>query len=84
MVPAFEKAAFEAPVGQVVGPVRTAFGYHLIWVQERVAAVVPSYESVLPALRQELTDREMERLFYNYIKGLRQRSWISKTADLKK
>lgn len=84
MVPAFEKAAFEAPVGEVVGPVRTAFGYHLIWVQERVAAVVPSYESVLPALRQELTDREMERLFYNYIKGLRQRSWISKTTDLKK
>jgi parvulin-like peptidyl-prolyl isomerase len=84
MVPAFEKAAFEAPVGEVVGPVRTAFGFHLIWVQERVASVVPSYESVLPALRQELTDREMERLFYNYIKGLRQKSWISKTADLKK
>ena len=84
MVPAFEKAAFEAPVGEVVGPVRTAFGYHLIWVQERVAAVVPAYESVLPALRQELTDREMERLFYNYIKGLRQKSWISKTSALKK
>jgi parvulin-like peptidyl-prolyl isomerase len=32
MVPAFDKAAFGAKVGQVVGPVRTQFGYHLIKV----------------------------------------------------
>ena len=30
MVSAFETAAFECPVGQVVGPVQTQFGYHLI------------------------------------------------------
>lgn len=30
MVPAFEKAAFELEVGQVSGPVKTQFGYHLI------------------------------------------------------
>ena len=33
MVPEFEKAAFEAKVGEVVGPVRTQFGYHLIKVE---------------------------------------------------
>ena len=30
MVPEFEKSAFEGAEGQVVGPVRTQFGYHLI------------------------------------------------------
>jgi len=35
MVSAFEKAAFAATVGRVVGPVETAFGYHLIKVFER-------------------------------------------------
>ena len=30
MVPAFEQAAFENPVGALVGPVRTQFGYHLV------------------------------------------------------
>lgn len=30
MVPSFEKAAFELEVGQVSGPVKTQFGYHLI------------------------------------------------------
>ncbi len=32
MVPAFEKAAFELPNGQVSEPVKTQFGYHLIYV----------------------------------------------------
>ena len=32
MVPAFERAAFELPNGQVSEPVKTQFGYHLIYV----------------------------------------------------
>jgi len=30
MVPEFETAAFNNPVGVVVGPVQTQFGYHLV------------------------------------------------------
>ncbi len=30
MVPEFEKACFEGKVGDVVGPVKTEFGYHII------------------------------------------------------
>ena len=32
MVDVFEEAAFSTPVGQVAGPVRTGFGWHLILV----------------------------------------------------
>lgn len=35
MVPEFEEAAFSAPVGELVGPVETDFGLHLIEVIER-------------------------------------------------
>ena len=35
MVEPFENAAFGASTGQVVGPVRTSFGYHLIEVTDR-------------------------------------------------
>lgn len=37
MIPAFDSAAFAAPVGQVVGPVETQVGLHLIRVDERWA-----------------------------------------------
>jgi len=35
MVKEFEDAAFDTPLGETVGPVRTQFGYHLIVVTDR-------------------------------------------------
>lgn len=35
MVYPFEDGAYSTPVGQVSMPVRTQFGYHLIWVQDK-------------------------------------------------
>ena len=35
MVPEFDKVVFTAPVGQVQGPVKTQFGYHLVEVTKR-------------------------------------------------
>ncbi len=35
MVPAFDTASFEAPIGQLTEPVETSFGYHLIEVLDR-------------------------------------------------
>lgn len=35
MVKEFEKAAFNANTNEVVGPVKTEFGYHLIWVTRK-------------------------------------------------
>jgi peptidylprolyl isomerase/peptidyl-prolyl cis-trans isomerase D len=37
MVAPFEEAVFAAPVGQVVGPVQTDFGWHLIRVEAKTA-----------------------------------------------
>ncbi len=35
MVPEFDKVVFSAPVGEVQGPVKTQFGYHLVEVTSR-------------------------------------------------
>lgn len=37
MVKEFEEAAFGASVGQIVGPVETQFGYHIIYVTDKKA-----------------------------------------------
>lgn len=36
MVPEFDQVVFSAPVGEVQGPVKTQFGYHLLEVTERI------------------------------------------------
>lgn len=35
MVKPFEDACFSAKVGDIVGPVETQFGYHIIWIQDK-------------------------------------------------
>lgn len=35
MVPEFDQVVFSAPVGEVQGPVKTSFGYHLLEVTSR-------------------------------------------------
>jgi peptidyl-prolyl cis-trans isomerase C len=49
MVPEFEKAAFEAKVGEVTPVVRTQFGYHVIKVDAHGST---PFEEVKPALEQ--------------------------------
>lgn len=35
MVPEFDKVVFSEAVGKTHGPVKTQFGYHLIWIESR-------------------------------------------------
>ncbi|MEQ6118904.1 peptidylprolyl isomerase [Reichenbachiella sp. MALMAid0571] len=39
MVYPFEEATFKTPVGQLAGPIRTQFGYHLIHVKDKRPAI---------------------------------------------
>ena len=46
MVPEFDKAAFELPVGKVSDIVKTSFGYHIILVTEKKPAVEAKGETL--------------------------------------
>jgi peptidyl-prolyl cis-trans isomerase SurA len=76
MVPEFEKAAFAAEPGKAVGPVRTAFGWHLILVEERVAGQQRPLEEVEQQVRDQLFEDEVERAFHSYIEDLRKQAHI--------
>lgn len=54
-VPEFAAAAAEAETGEVVGPVGTQFGYHLIRVNSRTQV---SFDDVADSIRDELSSQE--------------------------
>ncbi|MFN0106323.1 MAG: peptidylprolyl isomerase [Bryobacteraceae bacterium] len=63
MVPEFDAAAFVQPVGKVGEPVRSAFGYHLIMVEERKSKALPEMkEQIEKQLRPELAKQEVEAI----------------------
>ena len=54
MVPEFEKAAFEGELHQVIGPVKTQFGHHLIWVDDKEKETEISFEQAKEQIHQQL------------------------------
>ncbi len=73
MVPAFEEAAFNATVGELVGPVKTDFGYHLIEVQNRRAGGQQPFEEVKAAVRSRLIGERVQEIAEAKIQDLAQR-----------
>jgi foldase protein PrsA len=57
MVPAFEQYAFSGPVGKVSPPIKSAFGYHIIEVEDRQpgvkATLASAHDKIVDTLRQQ-------------------------------
>ena len=66
MVKPFEDAAFKAPVGKVVGPVKTQFGYHVILVTKHTQAATKPFSAVKSdvetAVRKAHADQQIQAL----------------------
>lgn len=54
MVPEFEEAAFGAQPGELVGPIKSPFGYHLIEVLDRTEGGPRPLDEVAPTVRSRL------------------------------
>lgn len=60
---AFDDAAFAMRAGEVRGPVKTDFGWHVIKLDELRAGTRQPFEAVRPQLEQELVEGGRERAF---------------------
>lgn len=60
MTPPFDSTVFAAPIGQVAGPVRSTFGWHVIEVQDRWAADSAQARHILiPVARTDESEIEL-------------------------
>jgi peptidyl-prolyl cis-trans isomerase C len=60
MVPEFEKAAFALRTGEVSGPIKTAFGYHIIKVEDRKEAKSKAFDEVKEEVKNRLIETKQE------------------------
>lgn len=60
MVPEFEQVAFRMSPGEVRGPVKTQYGYHVLKLGAKTPPRVRSFEEVRPQLVGELSERRAE------------------------
>lgn len=59
MVPPFEKAAFSAKIGEVVGPVKSDYGYHIIKVHDRNKRIIIAAELNQPIKISPQTEEDL-------------------------
>jgi len=60
MVPEFERVAFELTPGQIAGPIKTQFGYHIIKVIAKTPGHTRPFEEVRGQLQAELAAKRAE------------------------
>ncbi len=80
MVPSFSEAAFKTKVGNVTGPVRSDFGFHVIKVFEKKDANVTKFAEVKEEIVRNLERQEMRDSTKKLIDELRKDAKIEKMA----
>src|SRR5215217_2303604 len=66
-VPEFEQAAFGAEQGEIVGPIKTEFGYHILKVTDVKPEQTRSLQEVEPQIRSQLATEKQSEAFNKWI-----------------
>jgi len=77
MVPAFENAAFSQKVGTFsTTPVKTQFGYHVIYVEAHTPAVAPDFTKVKAQVEADALNQAKDTKFQAYYDNLQKEAKI--------
>lgn len=71
--PELARRSMTLPVNQWSGPVRSAYGAHIIWIHERTAPVNPRFETVRGLVRERIEAEQSARAVGDGLKRLRSR-----------
>ena len=84
MVLPFSKAAFALKKGEItLKPVKTQFGYHVIYVEDRKPAQILPFDLVKDKIRQSLKEKEFKEKMQLKMDELKKRAKITTELDNK-
>ncbi|TVQ98374.1 MAG: hypothetical protein EA398_13380 [Deltaproteobacteria bacterium] len=79
--PDYERAALAADVGDIVGPVRSSFGFHLIRLDAREEQAVDNAAQLRERVHMSLHQREAVQQEALYLEQLRNNAWVEIVSD---
>jgi|SRR5690554_4829185 len=63
----FERQVFAAPLGLIPRPVETRFGFHVVWVEQRIDGEQLPYEHVAERISHYLDERVQHKAYAQYV-----------------
>ncbi len=76
LLASIDQAVFATPGGGVAGPVESAAGFHILFVEERLPSEIPGFEAVRERLRNDLDQETFQRDYLAYIEKLRKEAFV--------
>lgn len=71
LVSEFERALVQMEVGEIAGPIKSRFGYHVIKLVQKDEAKQLSFEEAEETIRQSLEKAQRETLYADWMSGLK-------------
>jgi peptidyl-prolyl cis-trans isomerase C len=68
-VPEFDEAAFEAEEGEIVGPIETDFGFHVLEVTEIQEEEEVPFEEASPEIEEQLSQQQQATEFDSWVQS---------------
>lgn len=81
MVPEFEQVAFSLKKGEIAPPVKSDFGWHVIYVTEKSEVDKKPFESVKAEIENKLKDKKKTEIFKNEIEKLKTQNGLKVNED---
>ena len=69
-VPEFERQLFRLPLGLAGQPLESRYGFHVVWVDQRIEGQLLPFELVQGSIRAELDQRVWQVAVAQYLKNL--------------
>jgi parvulin-like peptidyl-prolyl isomerase len=76
LISLLDTAIFSAKTGDIVGPITTQFGYHILKIEKHFDSEVPGFEAVKEQLRKDASEETFQRDYKAYVENLRKEAYI--------